>query len=299
MARLQTREDFRKYLLFKLGSPLLDAIPIDTVGESCTTATTGTTGTSGVPETETHHTTGGYANCPPEVTSAFNQLDLAIDDALDYYQEFGSEGGNEKAIIYTQLCKGQMVYDVPSCVVTMEQPLSKGAFSEFDGEEGNAAVGLFSLQGLLGPLGAYSYLESGQNDNLLTYEVAQQYNAMIDLRYTLKYEVNFNQRQKTMMVFPTPDEGDDGRYIIQICQIRVPDSALYSDIWVQEYALALTMIQIGQNLSLYTGLSLADGSEFNGQYYLDKGFEERDRLKEALLNGGYGTVPPGSIMLTG
>ena len=299
MARLSTRAEFRKYILFKLGSPLLDAIPIDTIGESCT-ATTGTTATSGS-ETDTYQTTGGFTNsdCDAQLSSAFTQLDLCIDDALDYYQEFGSEKGNEKAIMYILLKEGQSVYDVPACVVTMEQPLSKGNFGSFDDEEANAAVGLFSVQGMLGPQGAFSYLEGGQVDNILTYEVAQQYNALIDLRYTLKFEVHHNEKQHTMLVFPTPDSGDDNKYMIQLCQIRVPDVHLYSDLWVQEYAVSLAMIQIGQNLSLYSGLQLADGSEFNAQHYLDRGFEERDRLKEALMNGGYGTPPAGSIMLTG
>jgi hypothetical protein len=294
---------------------LLDLVlQTEEIDECATTATTGTTGTSGtatsgtsgtsgtpVVETVTYETTGSRTTptCQNLGRSVCTQLDLAIDDALDYFQNFASDLGNEKAILYIVLNEGQMYYDVPSCIVAMEQPMRKGNSFVFDAEEATEAVGLFSLQSQFGPRGVFSYLGSGSNDTLLTYDIAQQYNQLVDLRYTIKFQVDFYELEKKIFVVPTPDKKDTNRILPMFCSIRVPDEKCYNHLWVQRYAVALTMEQIGRNLSMYSGVQLPGGGDFNSSFYWDMGTQEKEKLEEELMNGKYGNPPAGSILMTG
>ena len=315
MARIENREQFRCYVLTKLGEPLLDLVlqkdaldECDTAGTTGTTGTsgtqsTGTTGTSGTQTTATTGTTGTSGvtdpRCQSFTKSLCTQLDLAIDDALDYFQNYASGLGNEKAVLYINLEEGKSYYDVPPCVMSIEQPLNKGATFAMDSEEAEEGVGLFSLQSQFGPRGVFSYLGAGTNDTLLTYEVARQYNQLVDLRYTIKFQTEFLELENKMLVFPTPSKKDNNKVMAMLCSIKTPDDKSFNHLWVQRYAVALTMEQIGRNLSMYSGMQLPGGGDFNSSFYWDMGRQDKDKLEEELISGKYGNEVAGGIMITG
>jgi len=288
MARIQDRISFREYVLKKLGAPLVN-LPIQTsVIDDCgSTGTTGTTGTTG--DSGTNITTGGTVSCEDLAASVMTQLDLAIDDALDYFHQQGSGRGNEKAVLYIQMLKNQMYYDVPPCIVSIDQDMGRGASYRFDDEEAGEGVGLFSLQSQFGPRGVFSYLGAGSQDTLLTYEIAHQYNSMVDLRYTRKFQLHFHELQHKALIIPTPTNGDNGKVLAFMCDMKAPDEYCFSDIWVQRYAVALAMEQIGRNLSLYNGLQLPGGGEFNSGFYWDSGIEQREKLEEEMASAKWGS----------
>jgi hypothetical protein len=310
MARLRSKEAFRQYVLHKLGYPLLDLILQTELGDDC--ASPGITGTEG---SETVAITAadpdgvlaiGGSGCQEFAESTMTQLDLACDDALDYFGKKGTAIGNEKALLLIQLEKNRMVYTVPSCIIAVEQPLNQGVSRNiatggepFDSEEtGAGANGLFSLENTIG-LGINTYLSDGSSSNLLTYEIASQYIALIDLRYSLKYEIDFSETEKQVVIYPTPSAGEAGRVIAFRCSRIVQDENLFSELWVQRYAVALLKEQIGTNMSMYTGFQLPGGGEFNASWYYDTGKEEKERLEEELRMGNWGTETAGGIFLTG
>ena len=310
MARLRTREAFKQYVLHKLGYPLLDLVLQTQVVDECgNPAITGTTGTF------TEALTGGAVlslsgkscDCPAFVTTVMTQLDLAVDDALDYFGRQGSGIGNETALLLLELHANRMVYAVPECIIAVDQPMNRGirynptlGGQPFDGEESAAgANGLFSFEGTIGATGVSTYMTHGRDFDLLTMEVASEYMAMVDLRYSLKYQIDFNELEKQVIVYPTPSTTDEGRILAFECSRIVHDEFLFSNLWVQRYAVALTKLQIGTNLSMYTGFSLPGGGEFNASFYYDTGETERERLEEELMNGKYGTPTNGSVMLIG
>jgi hypothetical protein len=304
MARIANRTDFKCYVLRKLGAPVIDLIlETDLLDECSTEGTTGTgtTGTTGVSTTGTSSLSGAVISegCTEFANSVCTQLDLAIDDAIDYFHIQGSNLGNEKAILYLTMTDQQHYYDVPECIVSIDQDLRKGSSFRFDAEESAEAVGLFSLQSQFGPRGTFSYLGAGGTDTLLTYEAAMQYNAMVDLRYTEKFNTEFLELEHKVFITPTPDKNDDGRIGVYICNIKVPDEKCFNHPWVQRYATALTMEQIGRNLSMYSGMQLPGGGEFNSAFYWDMGREDRDKLEEELFNGKWGNPPPGGVLMTG
>jgi hypothetical protein len=312
MARLRTKEAFRQYILHKLGSPLLDLVLQIDETDDC--ASPGTSGT-GITGTESPAITASPEailkisgnGCQEFAESTMIQLDLACDDALDYYGKLASGVGNEKALLLVQLKANQMVYSVPSCIIAIEQPMNQGTSrnittggEDFDSEESSAgANGLFSFENTIGGVGINTYMTDGSGYNLLTYEIAAQYIALVDLRYSIKFEVDFSETEKQVVVYPTPSGKDNNRVIAFRCSRIVQDEYLFSDIWVQRYAVALAKMQIGMNMSMYTGFQLPGGGEFNASFYYDNGKEERDKLEEELMTGKWGNQVAGSIMFTG
>lgn len=309
MARLRSKTAFRQYILHKLGYPLLDLVLQTDEGDDC--ASPGITATPddsiAKPLTGGAELKIGGRECQEFADTTMTQLDIACDDALDYYGRQASGVGNEKALLLLELKPNQMVYGVPECVVAIEQPLNQGigrniatGGEEFDGEEtGAGANGLFSFENTIGGIGVNSYLIDGSGYNLLTYEIASQYIALVDLRYSIKFEVDFSEMEHQLVIYPTPSSGDNGRVIAFRCSRIVHDEFLFSNIWVQRYAVALTKMQIGVNMSMYTGFQLPGGGEFNASFYYDNGKEERDKLEEELMTGKWGNQTAGGLMITG
>lgn len=309
MARLRTREAFRQYVLHKLGYPLLDLVLQTVDQDECgSPASTGTSGTysSSITGDGAVMALGGR-QCQDFVATAMNQLDIGIDDALDYFGRQGSGVGNESALLLLKLQAGRMVYTVPDCIIAVDQPINKGmgqnlrtGGEEFDAEEAaEGANGLFSFEQGVGGIGIASYMSDGQNSDLLTREIASEYMAMVDLRYSLKFQLDFGEMEHQVVIYPTPDAGDNGQILAIPASRIVHDEYLFSNIWVQRYATALVKMQIGTNMSMYTGISFPGGGEFNASFYYDTGETERERLEEELMNGKWGTIPPGSLMLLG
>ena len=287
MARIRNREDFKSSILLRMGEPVVSLV-IQQFG-SLDCAVTATTGTSG---TQTTAVTGS-SGCQQVVSTVMNQLDLVIDDALDYFKTASTGASNEEDILLIELQAGKSVYQVCDDVLAVNQPMlgshgSSGLGLSFDAEEDQSAVGLFSFQSQFGSTGMYGHINGGASDNLLTTEIALQYASLVQMRYQKKWEIQFNDYSKEILVFPTPKEDDQGRVIAMVTTREVSDEKCFRDIWLQEFAVALLSIQIGRNLSAYISFQLPGGGEFNSSFFYDNGIAERDRLKEELLLGNYG-----------
>lgn len=312
MNRFQTRCQFTEYLLKQLGSPLLDiVVEYDTAigaggfGTDCDTpSASGTTGTSGTSAVGTTGTSGtsGY----PQIACAVkSQLDYVIDDAVDYFREYASETGNEKGVLFLQLEHGVQSYTLPdtSDIVAVLQPLrdghARGMGFEFDSEEGQASVGLFSFSSTFGARGIYSHMGGGSYDNILTYEIAAEYMSLIDMRYSRKFQINHNRLSNTINVFPTPTKTDHGRTIACEMYQRVSEEKAFNHPWMRRYATALLKVQVGRNTSMYDGIQFPGGGSYNSAFYYNEGKEERDKLEEELMTGKWGNIPSSAIFTTG
>jgi hypothetical protein len=297
MARINTRAQFKQYVLTKLGAPILDLVLQTSTIDECG----GTTGTTGSSATATTGSTGYTISqgCSTFADSVMTQLDLAVDDALDYFHFQASDLGSEKAMLYITMVDQQVYYEVPECIISLDQDTGRGTTFRFDSEEAGEAVGLFSLQSQFGPRGVFSYLGAGSTDTLLTYDIAQQYNSLVNLRYTTKFITEFLPQEHKILLLPTPDAHDNGHKIMFFVNIKVPDEKCFNNLWVQRYATALTMVQIGRNMSMFTGMQLPGGGDFNSLFYWDNGKEMQEKLEEEMASGKWGNAPTGSGFFTG
>lgn len=297
MNRFEDRCQFTQYLLKQLGSPLLDiVVEYDSAtgsgygGDCETTGTTGTTGTSG---------TDAIA------CAVKSQMDYVIDDAVDYFREYGSDVGNVQGVIFIELEDGKNIYTLPenSEIITVQQPMRGGLGNSmgfnFDQEEAQASVGLFSFASTFGHRGIYSFMGGGTYDNLLTFEVAAEYVSLVEMRYSRKFQIEHNRLQQEIKIYPTPTARDNRRIIAAEVWRRVPEEYVFTHPWVRRYATALLKLQVGRNTSMYDGIQFPGGGSFNASFYYNEGKEDRDKLEEELMTGKWGNPPGGAVFLWG
>jgi|SaaInlStandDraft_1057018.scaffolds.fasta_scaffold01224_19 hypothetical protein len=303
MARIRTRDEFKSSILLRLGEPVVNLVVQQYGTVDCAvTGVTGVTGTESVGTTGTGVT--GTSGCPQIVASVLNQLDIVIDDALDYFKNASSGSSNEKDVLILQLQSGKSVYQVCDDVLAIEQPLSDTGTGgdlgfSFDAEETQAAVGLFSWQSQFGSRGIFGHT-GGIYDNLLTTEIALEYASLIEQRYTKKFEVQFNDYAKEIIVFPTPTDSEHGRCIAMITTRETSDEKCFRDLWLQRYATALLARQVGANTSSFTGFQLPGGGEWNAEFYNNFADTQIEKLEEELPTGKYGNAEwAGGLFYTG
>ena len=104
--------------------------------------------------------------------------------------------------------------------------------------------------------------------------------------------IQFNWNQRTHRLFIDSNNfrgggssvgGGGGKFLALDCQVKpspdvYPD--LYNDLWLKEYAVALTRCQWGRNLTKFNQVNLPGGITMNGDQILSIGREDLKLLKE-------------------
>lgn len=202
---------------------------------------------------------------------------VAVTDDLTSEHALGAFGGVESDIMRYQAWAGAI----------------PGAGSAIGGVGGVGGVGGAVFIGNTvpgyGSFGAFgtagqSRREGGMGIDIVTYEIGLQYLEMFRQRYTIKMNAQFMEQERKVRFSPPPQS--DGVIILGVWT-RVPEQWLYENIWVRRYALALTKIQIGYNTKKYDGLQFPGGVKINGDFYLEEGKAEMERLEEEIIKGKY------------
>lgn len=149
-------------------------------------------------------------------------------------------------------------------------PGSFGQFNSFGGRGGEGTRG------------------AGGGADIVGYELGMQYLEMIQQRYTIKMSIQFMEESKKVRFSPAPK--CHGHIILPVW-VRVQDSDLYENIWIRRYAAALCKIQIGYNVSKYTGITFTGGATVNGAFYIQEGKEEKEKLEQEIRDGTYSYSP--------
>ena len=315
MARVKDRNSFKCTLLYRLGEPLINLIvqkkgTIENAVYSrvdCGNSIASTLPTLTAGPCNTCHSPDASNPITEIVATTINQLDIVVDDALDYFKANASSLGTEKDIMLLQLQQGIVSYKLCDDILSVNQPMAAGSISnaglgfQFDAEETNAAVGLFSWQSQFGSRGIYGHLGGGTYDNLLTTEIALEYVSLVEMRYQVKFETNFNTLRKVINIYPTPKAVDHGRIIAFEVERMVGDDVCFQNLWLQEYATALLCRQVSANMSKYDGFQLVGGGVLNSMYYDNRAREDLERLREEMRlgSGSIAITPASGVFLTG
>ena len=151
--------------------------------------------------------------------------------------------------------------------------------------------GSFGQFNSFGSRGGEGTRGGGGGADIIGYELGMEYLEMIQQRYTVKMSVQFMEESKKVRLSPAPKAA--GHLILPVW-MRVQDGDLFENIWIRRYAAALCKIQIGANVSKYTGVTFTGGATVNGAYYIEQGEKEKEKLEQEIADGGY-SYPPGFL----
>jgi len=288
IASPQNRDEFKQHILMKLGAPVL------------------------------------------QINVADEQLDIAINDAFQYYNERSHFYGTERMYLTFEATNEfrtwWRTYRPADASIKNSVPIKtdpqyglESVTNEKDvdilaenGEEINMnaryqnnflimpddVVGVTDIMktsfggGMVGgvlPIGPGNILAGNllgdSCDNtftLTTFWIMRGYLALMDFMFNPPIKYNFNQRTHRLHI-DSDLSFARGQYICIECMVKpspdiFPD--LWNDMWLKEFATALTKRQWGMNLTKYQQVSLPGGINLNGERILSDAQRELDTIRQ-------------------
>ena len=243
-----------------------------------------------------------------EINVSDEQMDIAIDDAFQYFNERNHFNGIERIYLTVDInaingtfgrfyyeenkneaLENQLGYEVrsvsrrqsnfiilPDDIVGVEEILRPRSGMGIGG--GIIPPGMI-YPGIIGNL-------TGQNCDangfgLTTLWAFQEFKALLDFMFFPPKMYNFNQRTHRLWIDGDMDQMG-GMMVLQCMAKPNPDifPDLYNDMWLKNYATALVKMTWGQNLTKYNQVQLPGGITLNGDRILTDAQNEVQQIRE-------------------
>mgnify|MGYP003645405461 CR=1 FL=1 len=258
LASPQNRDEFKSYINYKLGAPVL------------------------------------------EVNVADEQMDVAINDAFQFFNERNHFNGVERGYLIFNM--DEVMTDSYESYAPVESndgvehkqqnnyivlPDDVVGVVQIMRTSGNSLGGGIVPGGMIYPmlLGSLTGDSCGNvNATLTSFYAIQEYLALIEWMFNNPKSFNFNQRTHRLWVDGSLGKrGNSGNLFVIECMIKpnpdlFPD--LWNDLWLKDYATELVRLQWGQNLSKYSQVQLPGGIVINGQQILSDAQTNLTKIRE-------------------
>ena len=215
-----------------------------------------------------------------EINVDEDQLEDRLDEALQYYQEYHSDG-TFRAYKSHELSSSDISNKFISTAsdvhyVTRVFPFISSA---------SASKNLFNLRYQM-HLSELTDMTQFAGD-IAYYEQIQQYLSLLDQTLNGHAMVDFARKQNRIYIFGHIEDLDikEGDFIVyEYYSTYVADSftAIYNDLWLKEYTTALIKQQWGMNLMKFEGMQLPGGVIINGRQLYDDALGEIESLRERI-----------------
>ena len=244
-----------------------------------------------------------------QINVADEQLDIAINDAFQFFNERNHFNGVERGYLIVDTTQDVVVKTAGEDVTMTYNEFYK-SMNEYDVDgvkfkkQNNYitlpddVVGVVQIMrsrtsmigggivpgGMIYPilLGSLTGDACGNiNSTLTTYYAIQEYLALIEWMFFPPRAFNFNQRTHRLSI--DGDLSSRGGLLVVECMIKpnpdlFPD--LYNDMWLKQFATALVKAQWGRNLTKYNQVQLPGGIVLNGQQILQDAQTELKEIKD-------------------
>lgn len=164
-----------------------------------------------------------------------------------------------------------------------------------DFEEGsNQGVNsLFTLEQTMAQQTYFSYSMGNYGFDLVSWYALKEWMDVREKILATRRDLKFDERTQYLQMYPQP--GSSHFYGVLACYVERPIRDLIKEMWVYEYALALSKINIGYARSKFSNVSLLGGGSLNYSDMLSEGKERKAELEKMLLEGatsGFGDSDP-------
>lgn len=166
-------------------------------------------------------------------------------------------------------------------------------------EEGSTAGinTLFTIEQTLAQQTYFSYAMGKHGFDLVSWYVLKEWLSMREKMLQQKFHFKFNERDQRLYVTPQPVREMQRAefYGIVGCYLEKPLKDIIKEIWVYQYAQALTKITIGRIRGKYQGTTLFGSGDPNYTELLQEGLADKEKLEEGMMTGtspGFGDAEP-------
>lgn len=174
-------------------------------------------------------------------------------------------------------------------IMDYRKVISIASFEEGSNEGINT---LFTLEQTLAQQTYFSYALGNYGFDLVSWYALKEFIETREKLLAIKRDINFDERTQYLQMFPQPKKSRF--HGVLACYLERPIRDLVKEMWVYEYATALTKITIGRARGRFTGVALLGGGSLNLDI-LGEGLAEKKELEQMLLTGasaGFGDADP-------
>jgi len=224
-----------------------------------------------------------------EINIDDEQIEDRLDDALQMFMEYNSEGSSRiaQAVTITEAMITNKYIDLNAAFGGAYNDRILSVNRVFPINSDTSSVNFFDIKYQM-RLNDINDLVSGIGD-LAYLEQMEQYLSTIDLKLTGHPQVNFNRIDAKLYI--QGDLGAGGELNagdkIMVEMFVSTDASLanvYNNVFVKEYTTALLKLQWGENLVKFDGITLPGGVTLNGRQFIEDARGELEQIRERILN---------------
>ena len=215
-----------------------------------------------------------------EINVDEDQLEDRLDEALQIFQEYHSEG-TFRTFVSHQITATDVTNEYVSVASDI---LFVARMFAIDATFGSS-INFFDIKYQM-MLNDIADLMNFAGD-LAYYEQMQQYLSLLDMKLNGQPQVQFSRKQNRLYIFGDfqDDDINEGDYIVAEVYTEINDSdhtSIFNDMFLKEYTTALIKQQWGQNLIKFEGMQLPGGVILNGRQIYDDATGEIETLRQRV-----------------
>lgn len=282
--RPQNREEFKEYILRRLGAPVITVeiadIQLDDVIDDALDMFN-----------EFHHDGSFRTYRKVEITQEMIDANSFIPNmtfesettGLDDLHVDDMSVGDTSGAGNTEYIEHQTGIVVPDDIIGVSRVLSIGGVSGANWMSGKYQYMQDMTYNLSTGHGSYS----GRGTHITDYTLSMRY--LEEMEFTLAYEPSIRYNKVRNRIYLDYDWAQfrAGEFLAFEC-FQAVDPEVYPDVWVdkfmREYSVALAEVTWGRNVGKYDGIKLPGDITMNGEQFLQRGLEKVQELEEKLKN---------------
>ena len=145
---------------------------------------------------------------------------------------------------------------------------------------------LFTIEQTLAQQTYFSYAMGNYGFDLISWYTLKNWLETREKLLAIQRSYSFDPRTQILRMYPQPNASSSNArfYGVISCYVERPVRDLIKELWVYQYALALTKIVVGRVRGKYTGTQLFGGGGLNADL-LQEGLNEKNDLEQQLMTG--------------
>ncbi len=241
---------------------------------------------------------------PGSLFSSISSLSSALENGIasndifaeDFYNEIITELPAIGDLFLPQVKnkitrQGSVVDDTNQLVNSFDYDLMdyRKVISVTDFEEGSSTGinTLFTIEQTLAQQTYFSYAMGNYGFDLISWYTLKNWLETREKLLATKRSYAFDERTQILRMFPQPNASNSNVrfYGVVSCYVERPIRDILKELWVYQYALALTKMAVANIRGKYGSVQLFGGGSLNSSDLMTQGLAEKEKLEQQLMTG--------------
>ncbi len=246
--------------------------------------------------------------------SSISSLSSALENGIsandifaeDFYNEIITELPSVSSLFLPQVKnnftrKGTIVSSADQFINSFDYDVMdyRKVISVTDFEEGSTTGinTLFTIEQTLAQQTYFSYAMGNYGFDLISWYTLKNWLETREKLLATRRSFTFDERTQILRMFPQPGSNVSNVrfYGVLACYVERPIRDILKELWVYQYALALTKMAVANIRGKYGSVQLFGGGSLNSSDLMSQGLSEKQALEQQLMSGaapGQGDADP-------